>query len=143
MESTGRNITDLIFNNFTDAIIMSDIGSISGTTQAVEVVALVADFKDTLGLIMGPVGAVVAIIMFCSSFPVIRDIVKRGDVGEYSYTPYLVQWMNCILQVFWSIGDEPFGKRLPQLIPTLLGRSCLRFQWRFSSLIARRMPDDK
>lgn len=59
--------------------------------------------------VMGPVGLIVATMMFCSSYPTLKDIISRKSVGEYSFFPYFVQVCNCSLWVLYSIADPDVG----------------------------------
>jgi len=60
--------------------------------------------------VMGPIGFILACVMFLSSIDVIRRIVKNGCVGEYSYFPFLVQVCNCALWVAYACADYQGGK---------------------------------
>jgi len=62
-----------------------------------------------LANIMGPIGGVLACLMFLSSIDVLFRIVKRRGVGEYSYFPFLVQVCNCALWVAYCCADYKGG----------------------------------
>ncbi len=38
----------------------------------------------SLADIMGPLGAILAGVMFTSALPVVLDIIRRGGIGEYA-----------------------------------------------------------
>eukprot|EP00933_Yihiella_yeosuensis_P051031 TRINITY_DN48860_c0_g1_i1.p1 TRINITY_DN48860_c0_g1~~TRINITY_DN48860_c0_g1_i1.p1 ORF type:complete len:287 (-),score=-0.33 TRINITY_DN48860_c0_g1_i1:74-934(-) len=71
--------------------------------------------------VMGPLGSFLAIVMFASAFPVMRDICRMRSVGEYSYFPYVVQILNCILWTTYSWADFDGGKMFWPLFANGIG----------------------
>jgi len=76
---------------------------------------------EIIEAVMGPLGLILATIMFSSSYPVLKDIISRKSVGAYSYFPYLVQVANCSLWVLYSIADYEGGKMLWPLLTNAVG----------------------
>lgn len=79
------------------------------------------DVVQIIEVVMGPLGMLLATAMFSSSYPVIKDIRSRGNVGEYSYFPYLVQVCNCSLWDLYSLADYGGGKMLWPLLANVVG----------------------
>eukprot|EP00928_Gymnodinium_smaydae_P015901 TRINITY_DN15911_c0_g1_i1.p1 TRINITY_DN15911_c0_g1~~TRINITY_DN15911_c0_g1_i1.p1 ORF type:complete len:352 (-),score=39.79 TRINITY_DN15911_c0_g1_i1:334-1389(-) len=72
-------------------------GSIHGSSTVKQSFMTAGDKQATINLIrdiFGVIGTLMAIVMYSSSFPVLRKIYQRGETGEYSFTPYLTMFLN-------------------------------------------------
>eukprot|EP00930_Biecheleria_cincta_P008460 TRINITY_DN10990_c0_g1_i1.p1 TRINITY_DN10990_c0_g1~~TRINITY_DN10990_c0_g1_i1.p1 ORF type:complete len:295 (-),score=23.87 TRINITY_DN10990_c0_g1_i1:123-1007(-) len=71
--------------------------------------------------IMGPLGTLLACVMFGSSIGVIRQVIRDKSIGKFSYIPYLLQLCNCSLWVIYALGDWGDGSKLWCFVANGLG----------------------
>merc|ERR1719375_159177 len=86
---------------------------------------------------MGPIGALLACVMYMSSIPVVRDIISRQTVviaeGEgsarmtYSYFPYLTQICNTALWTAYAFNNYQDGKMFWPLFCNVYGLAFVTF----------------
>lgn len=68
--------------------------------------------KTIVSNIMGPLGTLLACVMFGSSIGVIRQVRREKSVGGFTFLPYLLQLGNCSLWVIYALGDWGDGSKL-------------------------------
>jgi solute carrier family 50 protein (sugar transporter) len=99
--------------------------------------ALDPETASALQRVMGPIGAVLACVMYMSSVPVARDIISRKTVvigdGEgpnrmtYSYFPYLTQICNTALWSAYAFNNYQDGKMFWPLFCNVYGLAFVTF----------------
>jgi hypothetical protein len=115
LSATGLSVTDnLLFDDATEIsanetetevsheqLVSFDAVAASVLTKGITDVILVTtsieskDWKlELFGEMMGLWGTIMAIIMYSSSFPVLRVIIREKSTCQYSFVPYLGMWVN-------------------------------------------------
>lgn len=77
--------------------------------------------KTIISDVMGPLGTLLACVMFGSSIGVIRQVRRNKSIGGFSFVPYLLQLCNCSLWVIYALGDWGDGSKLWCFVANAIG----------------------
>ncbi|XP_021767871.1 bidirectional sugar transporter SWEET7-like [Chenopodium quinoa] len=71
---------------------------------------------------VGILGNIISFSLYLSPMPTFIRICKKGSVEQYSATPYLLTFLNCML---WTIYGMPFIQPNNILLSTISASGCL------------------
>ncbi|KMS97572.1 hypothetical protein BVRB_5g125960 [Beta vulgaris subsp. vulgaris] len=71
---------------------------------------------------VGILGNIISFSLYLSPMPTFMRICKKGSVEQYSATPYLLTFFNCML---WTIYGMPFIQPNNILLSTISASGCL------------------